>query len=258
MGGRSSSFRTDEITGIKFSNDVKFEPLIDAENDSISERNNDYIDFLQDKRINVCISTDNFNSENINPNIKKVYEITKRFNGISKGLRNSQLDIRGAKFSGPTVACFSYNPRNKDDMTIFLSSKLEKLSRGEIENDTKIQVDNKFWAPSDKEEFINKSVAHEYGHFVQKLIFEKQMDKNSTSEMTRQQIDGYERMLALKCKQDILKIQKERFNDTNDFISHYGSKSNYEFFAETFSNLVTCKKPTTLAKSLEIYIKENL
>lgn len=258
MGGRGSSFRTNEITGIKFSNNGKFEPLINAENDSISERNNDYIDILQDDNINVCTSTDNFKSENINPNIKKVYEMTEKFSGISKGLRNSQLDIRGAKFSGPTVACFSYNPRNKDNMTIFLNSNLETRSRTELESFTKNQVDNEIWAPCDKDELINQDIAHEYGHFVQKLIFEKQMDKNLTSEMTNQQIDKYEKMLALKCKQDILKIQKERFNETNDFISKYGSETNFEFFAETFSNLVTSKNPTTLAKSLEIYIKENL
>lgn len=258
MGGRGSSFKTNNITGIKFSNNGKFEPLINVENDSISERKNDFIDFLQDDNINICISTDNFKSENINPNIRKVYEMTGKFSGISKGLRNSQLDIRGAKFSGSAVACFSYNPRNKDNMTIFINSNLEKLSREEVEKKTKVQVENKSWAPCDKDELINQDIAHEYGHFVQKLIFEKQMDKNLTSEMTGQQIDGYERMLALKCKQDILKIQKERFNETNDFISHYGSKSSFEFFAETFANLVTCKKPTTLAKSLEIYIKENL
>lgn len=258
MGGRGSSFKTNANTNIKFSDNGSFEPLINAQNDSISERNNDLIDILQDDNINICESTDSFKTENMNPNIKKVYEMTQQFSGVSKSLRNSQLDIRGAKFSGSTVACFSYNPWNKENMTIFLNANLASLSKEQIESKTKVQVDKKFWAPCDKENLINQDVAHEYGHFVQKLIFEKQMDKNLTRNMSAKQIDNYEKMLALKCKKDILKIQKERFNKTDDFISRYGSKSNFEFFAETFSNLMTSKKPTTLAKSLEIYIKENL
>lgn len=258
MGGRSGSFKTNSTTGIKFSDNGSFKPLIEAEKDSISERNNDYIDILQESNINICTSTDTFKAENINPNIKKIHEITERFSGIQKNIKHSQLDIRGAKFSGSTVACFSYNPWNKDNMTIFLNSNLEKLSRDKIEQKTQKQIDNKDWAPCDRNELINQDVAHEYGHFVQKLIFEKQKDKELTSKMSAQQIDSYEKMLALKIKKDILKIQKERFNKTDDFISNYGDYSNFEFFAETFANLVTSKEPTTLAKSLEIYIKENL
>ena len=148
-------------------------------------------------------------------------------------------------------------------MTIFLNSNLEKLSRDKIEQKTQKQIDSKAWAPCDKNELINQDLAHEYGHFIQKLILEKQKDKELVSKMKdsdtgTQQIDRYERMLALKSKNDILKIQKERFNKTDDFISEYGKESHFEFFAETFANLVTSKKPTTLAKSLEIYIKENL
>ena len=258
MGGRGSSFKTNANTQIKLSENGSCTPLIDAEQDTISERNNDYIDILQDENINVCISTDTFRAENMSPNIKKLYDMTEKFSGISKQIKHTQLDIRGAQFKGNTVACFSYNPWNKEGMTIFMNSNLKTTTKEEIEKRTKTQIENKFWAPCDKEEYINQDLAHEFGHFVQKLIIDKKQDKELTKNMTAQQIDKYESMLALKCKQDILKIQKERFNKTDNFISKYGKKSSFEFFAEIFSNLVTSKSPTTLAKSLEIYIKENL
>lgn len=61
-----------------------------------------------------------------------------------------------------------------------------------------------------------------------------------------------------RIKREILAIQKEKFNEDSDYISKYGTYNSKEFFAETFANLVNTKKPTTLAKSLEIYIRENL
>ena len=171
MGGRGSSFKTNQDTKIKFINNGSFKPLIDNENDSISERNNDYIDILQESNINICMSTDKFKAENSNPNIRKIYEINERFSAISKNIKNSQLDIRGAKFTGNTVACFSYNPYNKEDMTIYLNSNLEKYTKEELEQRTINQINNKIWAPCDKNELINQDLAHEYGHFVQKLIY---------------------------------------------------------------------------------------
>lgn len=258
MGGRCSNFHFGD-NGEVSTNKVEFTPLIDAEHDTISERNNDYIDILQDENINVCISTDNFKAENFNPNIKKIYEITDKFNGIAKNIKHSQLDVRGAEFEGNTVACFSYYVDRKDDMTIFLNSNLSKVSKQMLELETKSQVDAKYWSPCDKEEYINHTLAHEYGHFVEKLLIDKKMQADERSKnMSYVEKKQLHNILAVKIKFDILKIQQERFNKKDKFISDYGEKDSREFFAETFANLVNSKNPTTLAKSLEIYIKENL
>lgn len=257
MGGRSSTFKVDKNKDRIDSRNIDYEPLIPT-NDTISERNNDNIDILQEDNITICRSTDNFSHENINPNLLKIREINNKYYGITKNIKHSNLDVRGAKFKGNTVACFSYNPYNKENMTIFLNSNLSTRTKQQIEEQAKKQIDMKHWSPCDKENLINQTLAHEYGHFVHKLILDKQKDKEEISKMSTEQIYSYEKMLAWKCKKDILKIQKEKFNSNNEFISNYAKDNSFEFFAETFANLVNSKNPTTLAKSLEIYIKENL
>ena len=257
MGGRSSTFKYDNL-GNEISTLAKYTPLIPAEKDTISERNNDNIDILQEDNITVCRSTDNFSHENINPNFIKIREINDKFYGIVKNLKHTNLDIRGAKFEDSTIACFSHNLTDKDDMTIFLSSDLSTKTKHQIEKDTKDQIDMKYWSPCDNNELINHTLAHEYGHFVQKLLIEKNIDKEKRKKQNFSQNKLDYSMEAIKIKNSILKIQKEKFNETNSFISEYATENSREFFAEVFANLMTSKEPTNLAKSLEIYIKENL
>jgi len=257
MGGRSSTFKYDNL-GNEISTKAYYIPLIPDNEDTISERNNDNIDILQEDNITICRSTDNFSHENINPNFLKIREINNKFFGITKNLKHSNLDIRGAKFEDDTVACFSHNLTDKENMTIFLSSDLSSRTKKDLETETKYLVKNKDWSPCDNNELINHTLAHEYGHFIQKLLIEKTIDKDKRKKQTLSQNKFDYSLEAIKIKNSILKIQKEKFNDTNSFISNYATTNSKEFFAEVFANLMTSKEPTNLAKSLEIYIKENL
>ncbi len=169
-----------------------------------------------------------------------------------------QLKIRGAKFSGRTVACFSYYPNNQDDMTIFLSDRLIKNDRRTLEQSTQNQIDMKNWSASDKQDLINHTISHEYGHFIQKLIVDKQLKQDNVDMSDVNTVKLTRRLYERKAKQEILKICKEQFKDDNEFISRYGNKDSAEFFAEAFANLADCKNPTNIAKATEIYIKENL
>lgn len=94
---------------------------------------------------------------------------------------------------------------------------------------------------------------------IEKLIIEKKLrnDENLFDKDINERSREY-KMQAVKIKNEILNIQKERFGLRNDQISEYGKVNAREFFAESFANLVNSKNPTTIAKATEIYIKENL
>ena len=260
MGGRSSSFKFNEQTGEIFSQVTKVYPLIENNADTISEINNTYIDELQEDNHIVCRSTNSFNYEIMNSNFKKIYEIIKKYPIIANNLNDAELNIRGATFSDKsTQACFSYNVKNKENMTIFLGQDVYTKNKQVVEMNAKFNQNKGFWSKSDDKELVNSVIAHEYGHFIEKLIIDKKIQNcPKTHDMDAYQLKNYFNLQSGLIKRKIISIQKERFNDVNTHISDYGETNSNEFFAETFANLVTSKTPTTLAKSLEIYLKENL
>lgn len=259
MGGRYSNFSINPQTGEHITSKDMPIPLI--EDDSISERNNDYIDILQDKNHVVCYSTDNFNYDLVEPNLRKLNQMVDKFPGVAYNLKGYSLEVRGAtyKANSPTIASFTYFPGDKNNMSIFLNKDYYTRDKNKIIELHKNARSKGWFSASDENELLNASIAHEYGHFIEKLIIDKKIEEEKTKkEMTQFDIDFAYNYHAIKIKHEILKIQKEKFNSDENFISEYGNKNTKEFFAESFANLVTSKNPTTIAKATEIYIKENL
>lgn len=258
MGGRGSSFKINRRTGQTRTNKVKIYPLL--EEDSISFVNNEMVDILQEKNHIICKSTDEFNYAIVKKNLEKINDIISNYPAISKNLKENEIEIRGATFSdNQTQACFQYNILGKEEMTIFLGKDMYSRSFEEIKKQADLNQSSGWWCKSDNEEQINKVIAHEYGHFIQKLIIDKRISENpKTDDMNLVQLINYASFEAAACKREILKIQKEKFGTSENVISEYGKENSREFFAEVFANLVTSKNPTTLAKSLDIFLKENL
>lgn len=260
MGGRSSNFKYNFNTGETQTQKSNIIPLIDDDNDTISERNHYLVDELQEKHHILCQSTDNFGYDVMTANLAKINATLDKYPQIKASLKNHELNIRGAEFDKTnTVACFSYTPGKDDGMTIFLGKNAYDRSKKEIESITENQVSSKKWSQCDDENLINHTIMHEYGHFVETQIINKIIKKDHNIENLSpvEKISIFD-AYARRIKRDIIHIQKEKFNTYNDFISEYGNYNSKEFFAETFANLVNSKNPTTLAKSLEIYLKENL
>lgn len=257
MGGRSSSFKY-SADGRQDSQKVKYTPLIPLEQDIQTTKHLKDVKDLNKYNHQICISTDGFKEENFNPNIAKLKELNSRFNTYQKLDNENNLKIRAAKFEGNVAACFSSYGTNKKDMTIFLSDDLIYQDKKTIESLTKIQIQSNWWSKSDQQEMINHTLCHEYGHFVQKLIIDKQLERDKVDLSNENNVNLIRSIYAKKCKRDILSICKEQFHDDNEFISRYGEKQAVEFFAEAFANLVDSKNPTNIAKATEIYIKENL
>lgn len=256
MGGRSSTFKYSS-DGRSDSQTIKYKPLLSLEQD-VQSTNSSEIESLKKFNHQICISTDAFKKENFNPNIAKLSELNNRFKTWTKLDKENNLKIRAAKFEGNCVACFSSFGTSKKDMTIFLSDDLIYQNKGSLEALTKANISIEHWSKCDNKELINHTLSHEYGHFVQKLIIDKQLERDKVDLSTETNVNLIRSIYAKKCKREILNICKTQFKDDNKFISEYGAEKATEFFAEAFANLVDSQNPSNIAKATEIYIKENL
>lgn len=258
MGGRSSNFSINKSTGQTRTQKTKIYPLTDE--DSISEINNDYIDILQDKNHIVCHSTDNFNYDLVEPNLKKLNQMIDKFPGVAYNLKGYEVNVRGALFDPPNVsACFEYYPQGKEEMTIWLNKDLYTKPKQLVYENEKATRQMGYFSKSDDNELLNAVISHEYGHFIEKLIIDKKLkDNENFLDMKPNEKSREFSLQAAKIKHEILKIEKERFNSNETHISDYGEENAKEFFAEAFANLATSKNPTNIAKATEIYVKENL
>ena len=89
MGGRSSNFKYNYDTGESQSQKLDVKPLIDDENDTISERNNYLIDELQDKNHILCVSTDNFGYDVMTTNLAKINSTVDKYPQINNNIKHN-------------------------------------------------------------------------------------------------------------------------------------------------------------------------
>lgn len=71
---------------------------------------------------------------------------------------------------------------------------------------------------------------------------------------------NYKDNLATKIKNEVITICKNKYKDDNIYLSDYSKDEDngkdYEWFAETFTNLELSSNPAPIAKALGDYLKE--
>jgi hypothetical protein len=92
---------------------------------------------------------------------------------------------------------------------------------------------------------INKTLAHEYGHFIEKTLIEKNLKEHPEERINASNYYEYEKYYMKQSKKiynEIYTIKKERFDDNDrKRVSNYAYESNAENFTEIFCNLTTSK-----------------
>lgn len=76
---------------------------------------------------------------------------------------------------------------------------------------------------SSRQTMIGYTIAHEYGHMVENILYQRYKDNGGTMS---------EHAYALKVKEQILKEARTK----KDYASNYSRKNAFEFFAESFAN----------------------
>lgn len=222
--------------------------------DSITKKDTKIFKTLEKKNFVVMKSTDRIPEEIFIPNMQKVNSILQENPKLYEALGNKKIYIRSEKFSDPhTLACFDDN--NPEKTQLIYNKSIIKQNRQQVEAVASSQIKQKFWTPSDKNELVNHVAVHELGHFVQRILIDKQAKVDGKPKNF--QSPRYDLNRAKEMRTEIKKICYNTFGQQPK-ISEYGRNDPYEFFAEAFCEFYTTNNPSATAQALGIYLKEKL
>ena len=285
MGGRGGYFSKYD-SGMSSGNfDFLNDDFNDAENENFEEDKDTLKEYegrtkiLVNKNIHIKQSTDDIPEEIFVPNIDKINELTRKYLRTSKILKenNQELAVRADRLKDKTVAYFKSNPNDLTKMRIVLNQDIKFTTRKNLENIAQSSIDTGYWVNCDKEELVNQTITHEFGHYVQRVLMERdrnsylgkkrydeyqQKIKSATApEQVKKIVYDYYNDYARKYLSSIDNIQykkfNKRFNPKTD-TSEYGQSNYCETFAETFAELNGNKNPNTLAKAMGILLNKKI
>lgn len=258
MGGRGSAFKlTSGRSDEKFLDGWYTETYTNLPTKSTDNLKNNYDTW-------VMSSTDNIRRDVMNEQSDFLKQISNKYKGSTSLLdKNNNLRIRSMKYSkgSRTYAAFVYPRDDYENMQICFNERYINKTKKELTEKTKEQIDRGFWSKSDAKNIVNHTVAHEYGHFIERTLLEKYvLEHPKECKYVKSSLyawDIFEEQQSKQIFNDIYKIKCEKFNDdSKKRISKYSEYNVHENFAEVFCNLVTTKKPSNWAKAMEIYLKE--
>ena len=279
MGGRGSCYLNFYDNSKSTSGDIDlFDILEGAEEDKDTEKEyNGKTEKLKQKNIDIKESTDKIPEEIFLPNVYKIDSLTRKYTDTTKilGKNEKELAIRSDKLGKNTVACFVHNGTKFDNLQIILNKDLILSSKKRIEEEAENQIKIGFWVKCDKGEYINQTITHEFGHYVQKVLMQKELgtkqgkikhdkfieDLSNASNIKDKEaiVQKYSEDYATKYFKSIQRIHRKHFGkETINDISRYGEYNNREAFAELFANLNCSKEPTTLGKATEIFLAKKM
>lgn len=275
MGGRGSCYLSFYNPNQSTSADFNLFDFNDFDNDEDTKKEyNGKTEKLKLKNIHIKESTDDLSEEIFIPNIKKVDSLTRKYKFAPATLKdeNQEMAIRSGKLNDNVCAVF-VSSTNFSNLNIVLNTDLKFSNREMVENISKTEIENGFWSKADKNEFVNQTITHEFGHFMQRVLMQKELStkegkqkyeellQNLTTAKNKKQraliAQTYSENYATKYVKQIQRIHRKEYGkESIDQISRYASTNNREFFAELFAHLNCSKNPNTLAKCLDKILKE--
>lgn len=132
------------------------------------------------------------------------------------------------------------------DHYIELNEKYFKKGSNLI-NETKKNIDEDWWQPIDKSNYDKYAITHEFGHLLEYKMIETIEKNNNRGMFHAKFIDG-----DTLIKEELMKQVPNFYKDLSMYA---GSKKNFEWFAEAFTQMELGKQ-TPITKALNKYIKE--
>lgn len=274
MGGRGSSYYEKKNASLeelmrslenlfKLKQPIGKRILRKIEPDPESERN-EYELFKQLKRFGISTrqSTDGCLLENLEPHQTQFVNLSKKYRKILKTLTaDNEIEFSLDKDDSAFGFFASYE---QPDGKIFSRLTLSNL----VVNKTnefvlaKKQAIKTGWAVDVDEANISiYTTTHEFGHLVEENIFRKKF-----SQLENKNIDYsiFSNKLATEIKNEVIKIYKKNYakgEETDRInISDYSIKGgDFEWFAETFTNLELSSSPKPIAltkEAIQAYFRE--
>ena len=279
MGGRGSCYLNFYDSSKSTSGDVDLFDIMEGmeEDKDTNKEYNGKTEKLKQKNIHIKESTDKIPEEIFVPNVTKIDSLTRKYSDTAKllGKEEKELAIRADKMPSNYAALFLHAGAKFDDLQIVLNQDLRFSNRDIIENRSKTLINDGEWIKCDKEEYVNQTITHEFGHYVQKVLMQKELNTKQGRIKYDKYIDDLSKATHIKERQSIAKryseeyatkyfksiqrIHRKYFGKENiKDISTYGETNNREAFAELFANLNCSKEPTTLGMATEIFLAKKM
>lgn len=247
MGGRGTSYNN-------YNGNFNIMVSDTFETDSETENKTRIVQKLKNRNVNVMKSTDKISNEILTPNLKQLDKILSKFKEYT-GFENENVYVRTEYFSNSNVqACFRCKDEKFERPEIIFNKTFEKKTMGKIEETSQKMIEIKYWTDSDKYYYGSKVMSHEVGHYVQRVLTEQIAAKRGEKELREKNNTLYDKKISQEMFNKIDKICYDNFGE-HAKTSVYGTKNEFEFFAETFCELVTKHNPSNTAKALDIYLK---
>lgn len=282
MGGRGSAFISYENSNGSSGIDLN---IIDNILDSIDEDkdtklpHDGYTDKLKSNNIHIKESTDKISEDILVPNATKIYDMSQKYKKPTKELKNQQqeLRVRSHKLNDSVNAMFSSSPTNFENLQIIYNHDIKYMTKERLEKNTQKQIESNYWTRSDKDELVNHTISHEYGHFIQRVLMERDIQKNKQDKERREKLlndiksaktnkkikdimQEYAEEYATKYIKSVQRVCRKNFGRDYEKkpLSRYATDSNREYFAEIFCNSETNKNPDDIGKAMKIYLNKKL
>lgn len=261
MGGRGSSYyenqtqKIEELLRLLKLKKQKFEKIKD---DPESERNN-YELFQELKKVGISTraSTDKSSLIQLRPHQEHLLSLSNKY---SKVVKTIPLETE-IEFSEDTKAgAFGYlatgiKPNNKMFVRLALSDVILNdknyyvaLKKNSIKHNQSVSVD------SDKIHLY--TTTHEYGHLLEENIIRKRYKEKA--EHLGIDYNKFSELEAARIKNEVVNNYKKMYNKNDINLSTYAKTGgDYEWFAETFTNLELSSNPAPIAKILGDYIRRS-
>lgn len=225
-------------------------------------KRNDYLLFkkLKSFGISTRASTDSSTLENLKPHQEQLIKLSSKYDKITKTITlNNEIEfskdsktnaygylVPGEYSNGKIFIRLVLNDIVIDDSDYFVHMKNNAIKRH-----YSVEVD------SDKIKLY--TTTHEFGHYLEENLFRKQYNKLNNLSINYSNFSNLE---ATRIKNEVIKIKNKKFANLKDSsiieISDYSKTNNFEWFAETFTNLELSSNPQPIALALGEYLKEEL
>ena len=283
MGGRGSAFvnyhNANSSSGVDLG--ILDDIISSVEEDKDTQLSHKgYTEKLKENNIHIKQSTDKISDEILVANAMKINQMTNEYTKTTKMLKknNEQLRVRAAKMNDKTEAVFVSSQTNFEHLQVVYNKNMQYMNKERLEQQIQNQIDQNFWTKSDKNELVNHTISHEYGHYIQRVLMERDIRQHKEDKERRQKlindikahpknkdkanqlVKKYSEEYATKYIKSVQRICRKNFGRDYEqkILSQYSTENNREYFAEIFCNSATNKNPDDLGKAMQIYLNKKL
>ena len=259
MGGRGSAYLLHIRGNDNRINKQVSEFLTDPE----SEYHNEMFNKLKENHISTRMSTDDVDDKILERQQVQIYNISSKYKNILKytvSKKDIQFGIIDIKKSGTLGYCSVRLDESSSIQRIVLDKKQFNNYDKVVSEVEKGVLRGHFVPINLKFKSRDYLITHEFGHAIENSIIEKERIKHNLNDNNFDNFIRFRDIMAARIKSEVINIKNKKFANLKDSsiieISNYSSKNDYDWFAETFTNLELSDSPKPIALALKEYLKE--